>query len=161
MKFPILELRQRKCDLVAEAGTLIDAAEKENRDLTEKEQVQYDALTKEIASATGRIERVEHQMDQEAQLSSQARAASGGSVESQEKKFDGFGDWLIAVAHAGRSGRHPPPAAGPRSAATRARDYARGQSRPRCSHLRWPGPTAPKAPPCRYIPPGGSHLSER
>jgi len=104
MKFPILELRQRKCDLVAEAGTLIDAAEKENRDLTEKEQTQYNALTKEIASATGRIERVEHQMDQEAQLSSQARAASGGSVESQEKKFDGtFGDWLIAVAHAGRT----------------------------------------------------------
>lgn len=103
MKFPILELRQRKCDLVAEAGTLIDAAEKENRDLTAEEQTRYDALKKDIASATGRIERVEQQMDQEAQLSSRARAVSGVIVEGQEQKFDSFGDWLIAVAQAGRT----------------------------------------------------------
>ena len=106
MKFPILELRQHKCDLVAEAGTLIDAAEEENRDLTAKEQARYDALKKEIASATGRIERVEKQMDQEAQLSSQRRAAASGVAQPDGAIYtQGYGAPAPTRVNSGRTYR--------------------------------------------------------
>ena len=110
MKFPILELRQKKCDLVAEAGALIEAAETENRDLNEKEQARYDALKPEIATVSDRIKRVEEQMDHEQQLAGTDRAAGRVEVANQDQRFETFGEFLQAVAAAGRGdGRNADP----------------------------------------------------
>ena len=111
MKFPIMELRQQKCDLVAEAGKLIAAAEEENRDLTAEEQSRYDTLKAEIATVGNRIQRVEEQMDIERELGSRehddaiAKTAAQRAAEAtgQQQGFESFGEFLQAVAAAGRT----------------------------------------------------------
>lgn len=64
----INDLLQRRAKLVEEGRSVLDAAEKEDRNLTDEEQSNYDARFSEIADLTERIERKRQQIEAEATL---------------------------------------------------------------------------------------------
>lgn len=63
-----LELRQKRAALVAEARTILDAAEKENRDLTAEENEKYDRIMAEVDKLARDIEREERLANIEREL---------------------------------------------------------------------------------------------
>lgn len=111
MKFPIKELRQEKADLVTEAGKLIATAETEKRDLNAEEQTRYNEIKAALSPLNERIKRVEEQMDIERELGSREHddaiaktaAQRAAEAEGRQQGFESFGEFLQAVAAAGRS----------------------------------------------------------
>ncbi|MCA9903837.1 MAG: phage major capsid protein [Anaerolineae bacterium] len=68
MKTKIVELRQKRAKLIADARALIDAAEGERRDLTAEEQNSWDQMMADAESVRGQYDRLERQMAAEADL---------------------------------------------------------------------------------------------
>lgn len=66
------KLREERANLISQARALLDAAEGENRDLSQEEQNQYDTLFNKADELRGRIERGERQADAERQLNDRA-----------------------------------------------------------------------------------------
>lgn len=82
------QLREKRANAIANARQLLETAEKENRDLTEEEQRQWDGYHDEAAKFKERIERIERQsgLDEEMQ-SSQGRSVhtqSSGDVATMQ-----------------------------------------------------------------------------
>lgn len=69
MSNQMIELRQRHAATLDEAEALVNLTETENRDFTEKEQVQYDGFLVEAEQLNGRIERLENLRAQRANVS--------------------------------------------------------------------------------------------
>lgn len=87
----ILTLRQRAEEKRKQLQAMLDAAEKENRDLTESEAAKYEDGHKEFLAAKTAVSRQEELLEHE-------RAAQGATaVEDPKKKFANFGEQLLAV----------------------------------------------------------------
>lgn len=72
----VLKLRQERAGLIAQARAVIEAAEGEKRDLSGEEQVRYDALWSDIENRGRRADRLERQLQMEAELGQPAGRAS-------------------------------------------------------------------------------------
>jgi HK97 family phage major capsid protein len=68
MRTKIRELRQKRAKAIADARAILDTAEKEERELTDEEQQQYDKFFGEAEQLRGRIERMERQLEAESDL---------------------------------------------------------------------------------------------
>lgn len=68
MKTKIIELRQKRAKLIADARALLDRADGEKRDLTQEEQNNWDAMMTQADGLKGTIDREERMMTQEADL---------------------------------------------------------------------------------------------
>lgn len=68
MKTRVIELRQKRAKLIADARALLDRAEGERRDLTQEEQNNWDGLMKEANQVKTTVEREELMLAQEADL---------------------------------------------------------------------------------------------
>lgn len=64
----IRELKDKRARLIVQARSLVDAADKENRDLTTEEQSQYDGLMDEVTGLGKRIDREERLSGMETHL---------------------------------------------------------------------------------------------
>lgn len=103
----IKKLRQRHADLVAESQELFDAADRENRSLTDNERTRDDEIEAELRSVTDDIMREDRRLDRRAAITadegdnvtSETRATEGTTRAS----FDSFGGFLQAVARAGNT----------------------------------------------------------
>lgn len=109
----IHELRQRKADLVAKCRTLNDTAETEERDLSAEEEKEFAEAQAAIGTLNAKIAREESLMDQERSLEGidveepadrVAATPKAGTKAAEEKRFQSFGEQLIAIAHA--DGKH-------------------------------------------------------
>jgi len=69
------ELLERRANLISQAREMIDAAEKENRDLTQEEENRYDALLAEAEELKARVDRAQRQMELENSLQESATEA--------------------------------------------------------------------------------------
>lgn len=96
---PMLDLRQRRAAAIQEAEALVMAVESEDRDFTEEEGAQYDALLAEAESLQARIERMENQ----AQLNGSLSQPIQRSAPTQLKLKHGD-DETKALAHFFRTG---------------------------------------------------------
>ena len=65
MKTKIIELRQKRAKLIADARALLDNAEAEKRDLTSEEQSNWDTMMNDADKLKGQFERMERQVDAE------------------------------------------------------------------------------------------------
>jgi HK97 family phage major capsid protein len=108
-----IELRQKRAALIAEARTILDKAEGENRSLTtgdNSEQARYDALLTQTEEMKARIEREERQAHIEAENAQHVGGAVPSTVEvtGQDKKREkgqGFLDAVRAIGVGGRDRR--------------------------------------------------------
>jgi len=64
----IRELRQKRAGLIAQARQILDQADEENRELTQEEQNQWDAIMDDVTRMTADIERRERQEAMEREL---------------------------------------------------------------------------------------------
>lgn len=71
----VLEMRQARAKLVADARSLLDRADTEKRDLTGEEQAQWDTMMGEVNSLQTKIEREERQATLERELGEPAQRA--------------------------------------------------------------------------------------
>lgn len=76
MKTKIVEMRQKRAKLIADARALLDKAEAEKRDLTQEEQNNWDALMNQADQVKGNIDREERMLTQEADLDAPVTAAT-------------------------------------------------------------------------------------
>lgn len=72
----ILELREKRAALVAQARQVLDAADKEKRGLSGEEQAKYDAMMKEVDTLKVDIDREERQLALEKELTTPNGASS-------------------------------------------------------------------------------------
>lgn len=89
MSREVVELRQKRAGIVAQARELLAAAEKEERDLTAEERQKYDGMWGEIESLGKRADRLERQLVVEADLAQpagSARRPEPGGAEEPEKR---------------------------------------------------------------------------
>lgn len=112
MNKTIRALQQRKAQAVAGARGIIDAAAKEDRDLTDDESKQYDAFKADIDSLAKRIEREQDIVDQEKSagivVADNARITIEENIDKDPKRgFANFGDFAQAVRSASTQGGHP------------------------------------------------------
>lgn len=84
------ELLERRANLIRQAREIIEAAEAENRDLTQEETNQYDALLTEADQLRKRVERAQRQMERENELA-QSLEGEGGPVHTRTQP-DNEGD---------------------------------------------------------------------
>jgi len=85
----ILEMRQKRADLVKQARELLDTAEAENRDLTAEEIQQYEAIMVDVDTLGNQIEREDRQQKLEGDLAKSASRFAGGKEppsDSSEKE---------------------------------------------------------------------------
>lgn len=68
MKTKIIEMRQKRAKLIADARSLLDAAEAEKRDLSQEEQNNWDAMMDQADQLRGQAERLERQAASESDL---------------------------------------------------------------------------------------------
>ena len=68
MKTKIIEMRQKRAKLIADARALLDKAEAEKRDLTQEEQNNWDALMNQAETLKGTIDREERTMAAETEM---------------------------------------------------------------------------------------------
>lgn len=90
-------LRQKKADALAKAKAIFKTAEDANRDLTDAERTEYDALMASVKTLNADIERAEALMDEERTLSGGSRIEVGDDRASK-KPYSGLGDQLRAIA---------------------------------------------------------------
>jgi HK97 family phage major capsid protein len=79
------KLRQERAKRIADARAILEAAEKEGRDLTQEEQNQWDAHMDEADKLLGRIERVERQMQLDGQLAQSQQPPVHLQVQTMEQ----------------------------------------------------------------------------
>lgn len=109
MRTKIRELRQKRAKLIADARALLDAAEAEERDLTEEENNQYDQMLSDADELRERYERMERQLELESNLDQPAgddpvhtnippSGGPGGPNEDddEERRMRAFGRFLPA-----------------------------------------------------------------
>lgn len=83
MKTKIIELRQKRAKLIADARALLDAAEAAKRDLTQEEQNNWDAMMDQADQVRDQVDRMERQASAEADLGEPA--ASANRPETEER----------------------------------------------------------------------------
>jgi len=99
-------LRQRKADLIKEAGLVFDAVRTEGRDLTDPERERDDQITADLDTLNGDIQREERHLERERDLAGGTfREEDPASVNQEQKKFTSLGEQLVAVANAAQPGR--------------------------------------------------------
>ncbi len=117
MKKRLQELIARRAELIKQAGALLDTAEKENRELTEKEATEFDAAHAESKNLGGQIDREEKQIATEAALShapvkvglqsdedAEAKAKAEAEASKRGKDQPGYGVARMALALAANKG---------------------------------------------------------
>jgi HK97 family phage major capsid protein len=104
-------LRQKKADALAKANAIFQAAQTANRDLTETERTEYDAIMGEtglVATINGDIKRAE-QLQEEERNTPAAQIIQVGAARVEKKPWKSLGEQMSALAkstiaiHAGRS----------------------------------------------------------
>lgn len=96
-------LLEKRAKLVADMAAIIEAAEKDNRDLTAEEQVSFDALKTDRDALEKRIANAEYVDDATATLNERRPAVSRGAgplrVPGPEasREFESFGEFLHSV----------------------------------------------------------------
>ena len=86
MKSKIIELRQQRAKLIADSRAILDAAEAENRDLTDEEKENWDKLLDDAQRLLEQVERLERQEELERRSEeTKGRAAGGGADEGDER----------------------------------------------------------------------------
>lgn len=104
--YKVHALRQRKADLIKEAGAIFEAAQ--GRAMTAEEKTRDDAIETELAEVNDQIARAERQMEREALQGGTALtpAVTGATPtvaaepKAEKPKFASFGEQLQAVANA-------------------------------------------------------------
>lgn len=81
----IAQLRETRAAKVAEMRGLADAADKENRDLTDQERIRFDALKGEVGQLETRIGRVEHLSELERHAEAQPVTGHGSMAELEAR----------------------------------------------------------------------------
>lgn len=98
-----LELRQRRANLITQAGEILTTAQTEQRDLTAEEQTRFDALHAEADQLKGQIDRLERQAALDAEMRESTgtvaanRQVSNEEVDAERRAADlreAFGMWL-------------------------------------------------------------------
>lgn len=89
----LIMLRQRAEEHKKSLRAMLDAAEKENRDLNESEGAKYDETLKTLVAVEKNIEREEALVERERKTP----AAENQEVGAEGKKFANFGEQLLAV----------------------------------------------------------------
>lgn len=84
----IIELRQERAGLIHQARSIIEAADSDDRGLTEEEEQRYDALMEDVGDMTESIERRERVMSLESDLQESIQVPSG----AREQPGDNRGD---------------------------------------------------------------------
>lgn len=92
-------IQERMADLIEQASAMIDAAKKEERDLTAEEQTKYDGLLAEFDNLKVQAERENSLATRKGWLSQPASAAVRPDPTSQHG-FSSFGEFLQAVVRA-------------------------------------------------------------
>lgn len=93
MKTKIIEMRQKRAKLIADARALLDKAETEKRDLTQEEQNNWDSLISQAEAQKTAIDREERMLNQESDLGEPILAgdpAPGGGGERIEFRSRGM-----------------------------------------------------------------------
>ena len=96
------ELRQKLAALIAEVRSILDKAKAEERGLTPDEQAECDAKETEMDSLEGQIKTEVRQIEREKNLNKPANkpAEIKPVKDPEEKRFDSFGEMLMAVVNA-------------------------------------------------------------
>lgn len=95
------KLRQRKADAVAKMQGLMNAADTGNRELTDAERTEYDALKASLVTINGDIVRAEALQEEERSLpASAATRIEVGEERAAKKPWRGKGEQLVAIARA-------------------------------------------------------------
>lgn len=83
MKFNLKAQRERRAEIIESLDNILKVAEKEKRDLTEKENQDYEQLEKELEAVDANIEKLERQEERRKKLAEEAgkRAEQDGAVE--------------------------------------------------------------------------------
>ena len=95
------ELLEKRAKAVADARTILDAAQAESRDLTDEESAKYDALMADAGKLADQIKREQQLLEQERAIAAQDapenRGAGNAGGESRDRPtlaLDGFRSWL-------------------------------------------------------------------
>lgn len=97
------KLRQRKADAVAKMQALMSAANTADRDLTEAERTEYDALKASLAPLNADIARAEALQEEERSLPSNAATVYlVGDDRAAKKPYQGLGEQLAVIAKSQR-----------------------------------------------------------
>lgn len=94
----IKQLRQRKADTLAKASAIFKAAADANRDLTDAERAEYDALMKSVEALNGDIKRAEALLDEE-RTAGVTGTIEVGDNRAEKKPYKGLGEQLAVIAH--------------------------------------------------------------
>lgn len=103
MASPLVALRARRVEIVGKMQALIDASEKDERDMTEEEETQFNSLRENRATLDKRIARLEEMGASTAALDAvRPAAARGGTVvhppaPGARREFESMGEFLAAV----------------------------------------------------------------
>lgn len=99
-------LRQQKVDALAKATTILNAAQTENRGLTDTERVERDAVMAQVKTLNGDIAAMEALMDeQRTEPAAETRATvEVGANRAEQKPWESLGAQLLAVRAAAVSG---------------------------------------------------------
>ena len=89
MRTKIIEWRQQRAELIADARTLNDQVEGESRDFTAEEQAQWDSLMADADSLRTKIEREERLLQQEGELAGSDRNSTLPDPEGQPGESGG------------------------------------------------------------------------
>ncbi len=100
----ITEMRQKHADILAKASTLNALAERESRQFTEAERMEYDALMASASTLKGDIARKEQLI--EAERTAPAVGASVGQNRAELEPWKNFGEFLGAVRSTTVRGGH-------------------------------------------------------
>lgn len=106
----IKQLKQQRFDLVKEARSITDAAEKESRDLNETESARFDAIDTECAALDKKIEREERliQAEMRLKIAPPSQEASGIEQVRAEPVYKNIGEQMIDVQKAASPGGADP-----------------------------------------------------
>ena len=95
------ELLEKRAKAVADARTILDAAQAESRDLTDEESAKYDALMADAGKLADQIKREQQLLEQERAIAAQDAPENRGGAEpggeSRDRPtlaLDGFRSWL-------------------------------------------------------------------
>jgi HK97 family phage major capsid protein len=106
----IKALRQKKADIKSKLDGIVSGAEQANRDLTDAERVDFDALMAQMKTVNSDIERAEAMLDEERNQPAAVARVEVGANRAEEKPWASLGEQLLAVKKAAVSqGRNVDP----------------------------------------------------
>jgi HK97 family phage major capsid protein len=91
-------LRQKKADALAKANAIFSAAQTANRDLTETERTEYDALMASITTMNADIKRLEVLAEEERSIPVGSVRVTDVHNRAEDKPWNGMGDQLRGLA---------------------------------------------------------------